>query len=501
MRPLEITILLALLVLVLGVLIPRLGRAPALRFVCWAGALLTVLHLALEGYRWQMVPAYVLTAIFLALSLRRRQVPHAPATSASRWRWVRRICAGAGLLLVLGFAAALPALFPVFKLPAPTGSLAVGTTNISLLDRSRAEPFTPDEADRRDLAIQIWYPATPVPGAKPESLRGAYSPRATFLTRLLGLSKLTFLFDHLALVEAHSYRDAPLSDAQAAFPVLIFSHGYWGSPDQNTAQVEELASHGYVVLSIGHPYESMELRYADGRIVKPTEEFLQRIEGYSRKPDFGAALWKLVASKDPDERASLLQAHGTADGHFPQSLKVWTADTRFVIDELEKAADVSALRRFAGHLDLTRIGVFGMSFGGATAADVCFLDSRCRAGVNMDGVQFGATTTLDSAMKVPFMYMTSEPFKLLADPVFRRSQAPAWLLSTAGSAHVSYTDLVLFSPLLHMGGITGRIDGGRMEQIMNAYLLAFFDQTLRGKPSPLLQGPSPAYPEVTLQVR
>lgn len=503
MRLLEVAILLALLFSVLGFLFARRAQPSVLRFVPWIGAALIVLHLAIEGYRWQMVPAYVLTAIFLLVSLRSRG--GAPAggrtVPASGWRKAGRFAGAVGLLLVFIFVAAPPALFPVFKLPKPSGSLAVGTTNISLLDPSRPEPFTTDESDRRDLAIQVWYPAVPAPGARPEPLLSKYSPPYGFLARVLGLSKLPFVFDHLALVKTHSYRDATLSDAQPRFPVLVFSHGYWGTPGQNTAQMEELASHGYIIFSIGHPYESTELRYPDGHAVRATEEFMARVEGYSRNPDFGKALWKLIGSKDPEERARMLQMNNAADKHFPRSLEVWTADTRFLFDELSKAEAVPALKRFAGHLDVARMGVFGMSFGGATAADVCFVDSRCRAGVNMDGVQFGGTTALDSSMKVPFMYMTSEPFALLADPPFRRAQPPTWLMSVAGSAHVSYTDTIMLSPMLSWLGVTGKISADRMERIMNAYLLAFFDQNLRGKRSVLLNGPDPAYPEVTLQVR
>lgn len=173
-----------------------------------------------------------------------------------------------------------------------------------------------------------------------------------------------------------------------------------------------------------------------------------------------------------------------------------------MIDELWKQQSVPALERFAKRLDVTRLGVFGMSFGGATATDVCLRDARCRAGVNMDGLQFGAATALDTALQAPFMFMMSEPFGVMpVEPVFRRAQGPAWLLTINGSTHIAYTDMALYSPLFGWIGLTGKIDGNRMQRLMNEYLLAFFDRNLRGQHSALLNGPLAGYPEIVLETR
>ncbi len=42
--------------------------------------------------------------------------------------------------------------------------------------------------------------------------------------------------------------------------VLIFNHGYECYPAQNTALLEQLTSHGYIVFSIAHPYDAADLR-------------------------------------------------------------------------------------------------------------------------------------------------------------------------------------------------------------------------------------------------
>lgn len=500
MRPFELALVSSLLLTALSGLVPLQRRPRWIRYLPWLSGSVLALHLVLEGYRWQLAPAYALTAILLLMSLRtaRRNQPAQMAPPA-RSRTIRRIAAGVLVLVALGTTTLLATLMPVFDLPAPSGALRIGTTTFSLVDSSRPEVFTRDAADRRELLIQAWYPAEPAADARPEQLVPPRVARA--MTQGLGLSRLSFLLSHLSLVKTHSYRDAPISEARPSYPVLVFSHGYWGTPAQNTVQMEELASHGYVVLSIGHSYESSALLHPDGRLVGVSPELFRSVQEQARRPGYGALLWRLIASPDPEERQRLLQENSEHEVHFSTSVRLWAADTSFLFDELQRPDPAPALRHFRRRLDLERIGVFGMSFGGATATEVCLQDARCRAGINMDGVQFGAAATRDSALRVPFMFMTSEPFGMLAEPVFRRTRAPAWLLKVNGSTHLDFTDLSLVSSLLRTAGMMGSIGGERMQTIMNTYIVAFFDRTLADRDAPLLQGPSTDYPEVELQMR
>ena len=154
--------------------------------------------------------------------------------------------------------------------------------------------------------------------------------------------------------------------------------------------------------------------------------------------------------------------------------------------------------RFSGHLDTTRIGMFGQSFGGATAFQVCAIDSRCKAAINIDGTQWG--TLLDNPLQTPFLMMYGERTDRLNDWVLNTSPASGYSLRVNGASHINFTDFNLVSPFFTLPqlGILGEIDTRQMERIMNAYTLAFFDQTLRGVTSPLFQGFSIDYPEVEL---
>ncbi|MBY8998250.1 MAG: acetylhydrolase, partial [Candidatus Thorarchaeota archaeon] len=54
----------------------------------------------------------------------------------------------------------------------------------------------------------------------------------------------------------------------------------------------------------------------------------------------------------------------------------------------------------------------------------------------------------------------------------------------------------IWTPILRSFGLLGSIDGYRMLDILNSYILAFFNEHINSITSPLLDGPSLDYPEV-----
>ena len=314
-----------------------------------------------------------------------------------------------------------------------------------------------------------------------------------------------FVFRHLMLVRTHASLDPAPANGSAFFPVLVFSHGFnQGFAGQNTAQMEELASHGYAVFSIAHPYESIAVPLQDGQVViasRSRMDSIGRAMGAS-----GRAISRFAESTDRAERVALFRQAIAEPRLLHESLRVWTEDTRFVMDELARrfaaaAQGVSGSAALAGRLDLARIGVFGMSFGGTTAGQVCVVEPRCRAGVNLDGTQYG--DPIDVPIRVPFMFMSSA-LAHLHEPVYERAAGPAYNVSVGGTKHFNYTDFSMLSPVFRRMGFLGAIDGARMERIMNDYLVAFFDTHLKGEGkahAALLDSASTRYPEVRLSSR
>ncbi|MDB6019199.1 MAG: carboxylic ester hydrolase [Pedosphaera sp.] len=477
MRSLEISLLLVNLPILLWGLLARRRKPVWLGVFSWLGLILLIFHLQLEGYRWQMMPAYFATGCLCLANLisffRRDSLspPHRALTKLGN-------LFGLGLL---GIAGMLSILLPVFQFPAPTGPCRVGTTVLHLVDNSRAETFSKNPKDHRELMVQIWYPAEPAADAKPQyylsNLAGAKSPN-------LNQQVMGFRFSHLDQVQTHSYPDAPLSQSKQKYPILVFSPAWSGSRIQNTFQMEELASHGFVVAGIDHTYCTGVTVFPDGRVLYSDP---------SLDLDFST------------DEAVQKYIHTAAE-----QARVRAEDARFVLDQLEQLNVTDPRGVFTGRLDVTRVGILGHSFGGTVAAEACWLDKRFKAGLNMDGMLFG--DAVESGVAQPFMFMNSDDLPPTPAEMARSSSAKldarsfrvqdeylarngGYDLTFDNTKHANFTDTALFSPFRRFTG-SGSINARRCQRIVNDYCLAFFESELNGTISPLLNGPAAAYPEV-----
>jgi hypothetical protein len=84
--------------------------------------------------------------------------------------------------------------------------------------------------------------------------------------------------------------------------------------------------------------------------------------------------------------------------------------------------------------------------------------------------------------------------------VYESLPGNGYYVQVAGMFHLDMTDAP-FLPLAVEAGLTGPIGGDRAHRIVNAYSVAFFDGHLRVRPSTLLDGPAPQFPEVRFEAR
>jgi predicted dienelactone hydrolase len=464
MRTCEILILVTLFLRWVGYSFPPIKRSRWIDLIPSLTVLLTVIHLVVEKYRWQMAPAYALTLSLFLLSLPRIKREERPADKPPS-RQVLLIVGFLLRLLVFAFVAALPVLLPVFRLPEPTGPHPVGTTKLHLVDCARPETFTPNPDDHRELVIQVWYPAQVEPDAR----------------LAIYLENVNFLYSHMSLVRTHSYLDASVSNAQSSYPVLIFSPGHVGMVEQNLTQMEELASHGYIVCGINHTYHAIVTAFPDGRVVPV---------------DSTTANYYMTGSFPPRKM-------------YAEDLRIWTDDTLFLIKELESIQAGERESTFVGKLDMARLGIFGVSFGGTTAVQACSMDALCQAVVVLDGGMPTdyVSSPVDAPLKKPFMFMSNENEANRMRQVLSTAESTAYRATVLGAKHFNFfPDIALYSPVFKFikafGPIDkpfGAIDKYRMIKIINDYTLAFFDKHLKGEMSPLLDGPSPDYPDIEFQ--
>ena len=353
------------------------------------------------------------------------------------------------------------------NLPAPTGRYSVGTVNLHLVDKSRTDPYVPGTP--RELMVSVWYPAAATSG----------HPKAPWMPSASGahfLASRGLFPGEVSLPETAGHLLAPVDTKLGKLPVLLYSTGLHSDRAMGTALVEDLASRGYIVVTVDHTHDANEVEFPDGRV-------------------------------ETDAMPS--------NAHSYHTIAVRAADIHFVINQLGRITkganpDVDHARLpsgLAGAIDMSRIGMFGWSLGGGAVPASMQLDSRIRAGADLDGQFFGPATSED----------LNRPFLLFSSGTHNRNDDSSWRtfwshltgsrldIQLKGSAHLSFSDNETMVPqeagLLGLSQDElqqefGTIDPNRAIEIQRVYLAAFFDQHLRGKHSTLLDGPSKQYSEV-----
>ena len=486
MRLFEIALLVTVVLSMAGYFVPVARRPGWLRLLPVVAVLFLLLHLLLEGHRWQMLPAYALTGTLLLITLvseiiRRKSVSRKTAANKSVPIALKIIALAGGTLLLL-IALALPLSLPMFTVPPPNGPFAVGTTMLEMTDRQRTESFVAETKKPRNLVIKVWYPAAPGADQQPS----AY------------LENAPYWLGYWSRIRSNAYRDAPVAVGVPAWPVLLYSHCYMCPVNQSTVLMEALASHGYIVISIAHPYEEVATVYPNGRSIYGK---FDRMTAVRQQFPNTAFYQKMNASDDLSEKERVFRAYLQQAPLTDETLRIWAQDTYFVLDQLQILNAQHSL--FADKLDLEKVGVLGYSMGGAVAGQVTVSDKRIKAGINIDCLNFG--DMIDSTLVRPFMFIHSEAFKGANALLFARAQGPVYSVVINGTTHQNFSDMTLQAPQLErlsvpksmeqtvgiVGPIVGTIDGHRAREITNAYVLAFFDKHLRGQNSHLLTGPSP----------
>ena len=337
--------------------------------------------------------------------------------------------------------------------PAPTGPYPVGTFSMVMIDPSRTNAA--GYGTNYQFMTTFWYPTVPQAGVLP----------AKYLD--LQLANAYGIGPQIAALFSHSLSNAPLATNLAEYPVILYSPGTSGHRRESTANVEELASWGYVVVGLDTSDSYLSV-FPDGRVV-----------------------------------------YGGSTGSDQARLQ----DMQFVLGQLAilNAGDP----RLSERLDLDRIGAMGWSWGGAITEDLCLSDPRCKAAVGFEpGNWVAATNLLTQPLNVPYLFLRGD---VGPDPdpqwtpdgyaderleAFDEQNTNAYYVKLVSTVHGSLVDDVLiYDPAVIASAYGTPMSGqflapARASQIVRAYLLSFFNKFLKGEDDHLLEGPSPAYPEV-----
>lgn len=369
-------------------------------------------------------------------------------------------------------------------LPSPTGEYSIGTTELYLTDSSRYEKLMFSKKHRR-IYVKIWYPAEKT-GNKPYSKYLDSYPKEVILKIYKSKGINEDIVDAMKSSHTFSSPGLPVSERERKYPVLFFSPGYYfGMADLYTSFMEDIASHGYIVCSISHPYEQPYVRFPDG----------EEIYLFKKRAQL-AYLQLLISNKlqlrrrNTQEKIEIITKNYLHRlRQFTKSLDIWVKDTEFVIDYFEKEINSDKAGELFKKMDFDKIGAYGMSFGGAAAGQVCLIDKRMKAGINMDCFQFG--DIIRKPLKVPFMLMQSsyrDDWNIGNGVIYSKTEADFYKFSYLKAMHFVFTDVAVI-PLLSQSAretFIGKVDGYESIILINSYVRNFFDHYLKGKPSELL---------------
>lgn len=434
-------------------------RAPAV------ATLSMILHIVVDPMHWTLYPVYVVTLLHM-VNVRRAVLQRAPATRGQR--------ASAALFLVLLAPCALLAYaLPVPNLPTPTGEYEMGTFSYQLDDPARTDPYAPTPGQTRKIMLQVWYPASPARKATPAPWSrdiGVFGPA---IARYFGLPP--FFLNHLGALRSHAYENAPARPAEGGWPVLVYSHGWTGFRTVALDEIEALVSHGYVVAAPDHTYGALATVLADGTPVLNNPKAMP-----------------------PDEPKDARQVG------IELLVDTYAGDLRLVLDELQRLQSGERDTPVRGQIDLAKLGLFGHSTGGGAIYEVAATDPRVKAAFGLDTWTEPISAEVRAKpLTVPFYSLRSAAWAERDDAkaqilrqLLGQAQAKTYDVYLSDSKHNDFTLMPILSPFAGIFGVTGPIDGRRALEITNAYLVAFFEHTLRGKPSPLLDDGATVYPEV-----
>ncbi|MFN8442845.1 MAG: hypothetical protein U0175_18860 [Caldilineaceae bacterium] len=408
------------------------SRQVQVRSYLWIAAfgafvLFTLASIIRWSFRWYLLALLLLVwAMISVWRLFRKRAEAKPFSS------VRTIFGTVGSLLLL-FIALLPVLiFPQFTLPKPTGKYEVDTATFTYTDENRIETFT-NNGEKRKVNVEFWYP------------KGAQGP----------------------------------------YPLVLFSHGTGGIKTSNTSTFIDLASNGYVVGSLDHPYHSLFTIGSDGKLVRIDSGYWQEYMNMVNHRVDAAMRYQLTQ----------------------KWLALRTADMNFVVDTILAQVQTNNTDALYRLIDPTKIGLIGHSIGGAESAQVARERSDIGAVINLDGDLFGeyvkfengAEVLNDKPYPVPILNIYADDMKrgLDAIPNAKDIVAAEHVLTTAphgydvylpGTNHFSLTDLALASPFVvsRMTSVVPGAGGGSTApyetiEKMNKLVLQFFNLYLKGE--------------------
>lgn len=410
-----------------------------------------------NAFRWQLFPIVAAVILLFIIS-----IPKEPK------KWVNIVVRSFSILLIF-IGTTLAYLLPVFEFSSPTGNYSIGKKTMTLLDSSRQETITATSDDFREISLSIWYPSNDRI-EKPETYLA--DGLAEGFAKSKGIP--AFAVGHFSNIKTHIEQD--LTFANGRFPVIILSHGYIWNAELYNAMIEEIVSQGYIIVGIQHSYEAPFVQLSD-KIAIPELSYFQKINEKFNYDKFNSMQQEFQLA--PDSLKLSLMQKMMRSLPYNESVTRWQNDISFVVDALESRQNDDFFKQF----DLNKLAALGHSFGGSVVGQTLAYDNRFKAGINMDGAQWG--NLIDTTFNIPFLalYADRDYNSFFTPNFYTYSQVTKNELISIivkNSGHANFGDLGYWTPL-HQFTETGIIEPNKMNKLTTDLILAFFEKHLDNK--------------------
>lgn len=361
---------------------------------------------------------------------------------------------GSAFLILISIILTL--LFPVMKMPKPSGDFEIGTLSIELIDNERKEIYSDKKGLPRRIKVQVWYPAMDIENHEltPWIEDGKLVTRA--ISKNMGFPY--FLLDHTSYIMSNSYYNPEVSDKMKNYPVIIISHGWMGSRTLHADTAELLASNGFIVLGIDHTYGSQVVVF-EGNEIEPI---------------------------DPNALPGFREIEGFLD-YGNDLINTFKGDINLVMNSIHDKENWKFGENLNGKMDLSKIGLIGHSSGGGASVLYSVEDERikCLFGMdpwteplNQDIIEKGLNA---SAIFLRSAHWEEHPNNPSLFRLIENSKDIKGLYQIEGTTHADFTMAYMYSRLTGVFHITGKQDRSTYSDIQNKFILSFFENILKNQ--------------------
>ncbi|MBU1094399.1 MAG: dienelactone hydrolase family protein [Firmicutes bacterium] len=413
--------------------------------------LVLILHFVFENTRWQLFTLYVVV-LSLEMIVYLQSIMHITIRN-----FIKRMTIIV-LSLLISISLITTFVFPLYQLPTPGGQYSIGTESFVIEDQNRYELYGDDSNLYRKFKIQMWYPSDDTDGYE----RAPWIEDGIDVARALSMDTGLpyFVLDHTVQIKSNSFLEAPISYALDQYPVIVISHGWRGFRDLHTDFAEELASFGYIVVSIDHTYGSVATVFSDDDVAYLNLDALPQREATPNFLDYANQL-----------------------------VYTYAGDITATLDYLEVINDGGSSSRFSEKLDLDTIGLLGHSTGGGADVAVAINDDRIDAVIGLDAwVEPIGETEIDKGLSMPSLFLRSGAWEIGENNtnlygLIENSSYASLLYQIDGITHYDFAMVYMYSPLIKMIGFSGSVNSEYLTSILKSMITDFFNETLKNDTS------------------